>query len=132
QRNVSGFIGEVFSRFFAAEVDGFVTNPHPDGRPDLLDVSSKEAREYFDMKCFIRLRDGSSAPNKSYLAPFKYGGIEVKATIGNPFSDYRARLKKELGLNEFVVKFPRVNYLNSIAYWGHHTGCENMVGLYYD
>jgi hypothetical protein len=132
QRNLSGFIGEVFSRVFAAEVDGFVVNPHADGRPDLLDVSTKEALEYFHQRCFSRSKDGSLAPNKSLLTPFKYGGIEVKATIGNPVNDYRTRLKKDLGLNDFYVGLPRVNYLNSMTYWGHHTDCENLIGLYYD
>jgi len=132
QRNLSGFIGEVFSRVFAAEVDGFAVNPHADGRPDLLDVSAKEAFEHLRLKCFSRSEYGSLAPNKSLLAPFKYGGIEVKATIGNPLNDYRARLKKDLGLNSFYVGLSRVNYLNSITYWGHHTDCENLIGLYYD
>ena len=132
QRNLSGFTGEVFARIFAVEIDGFVTNPHADGRPDLLDVSSTEALEHFRLKCFDHSDDGALAPNKSYLAPFKYGGIEVKSTIGNPVSNYRARLQKELGLNEFFVGLPRVNYLNSITFWGHHTSCENLIGLYYD
>jgi len=132
QRNVSGFVGEVFPHVFATHIDGFVINPHADGRPDLLDVSSKEAHEYFRSKCFSPSNDGSIAPNKSQLTPFKYGGIEVKASIGITFSDYRARLKNKVGLNEFTVKFSRINYINSIGYWGHHTGCDNMIGLYYD
>jgi len=132
QRNLSGFIGEVFASFFALEIDGFVTNPHADGRPDLLDVSSKEALEHFRLKCFDQSDDGVLTPNRSYLAPFKYGGIESKSTIGNPVSNYRARLQRELGKSEFFVGLPRVNYLNSITFWGHHTGCENLIGLYYD
>jgi len=132
QRNLSGFIGEVFSRVFVVEVDGFVTNPHADGRPDLLDVSSQDALEYFRSKCFDNSDNSRQAPSKACLTPFKYGGIEVKATIGNPVANYRTRLKKELGQPEFFVGLPRVNYLSSITYWGHHTSCENLIGLYYD
>ena len=132
QRNISGFIGEVFVRVFSVEINGFVTNPHADGRPDLLDISSKEAFEHFRLKCFSQSDDGVPAPNRSYLAPFKYGGIEVKATIGNPVSNYRIRLRRKLGKHAFSVGLPRINYLSSITYWGHHRSCENLVGLYYD
>jgi hypothetical protein len=132
QRNLSGFIGEVFSRVFAREVQGFVINPHADGRPDLLDVSTEEALQYYRTKCFVRSKDESLAPNKSLLAPFKYGGIEVKASIGNPPSDYRTRLKEDGNSEGFSVGVPRVKYLSSITYWGHHRDCDNLLGLYYD
>jgi len=132
QRNLSGFIGEVFSRVFARELRGFMVNPHADGRPDLLDVSTDVALQYYRNECFTRSKDGSTAPNKSLLAPFRYGGIEVKASIGNPSSDYRALLREHEGLNSFSVGMPRVKYLSSITYWGHHPDCDNLLGLYYD
>ncbi len=132
QRNLSGFVGEVFSKVFVAVAKNFVNNPHPDGRPDLLDLSTNEAFDYYNAECFSRSSYGSRIPKKALLAPFKYGGLEVKASIGIPISEYRTRLKEERGLSEFSVGIPRVSYLHSLGYWGHHTGCENMVGLYYD
>ena len=132
QRNLSGFIGEVFVRFFAAEAKGLVVNPHPDGRPDLIDVSSRESLDYFKENCFSRCADGSVEPNKELLTPFRYGGVEVKATIGDRVSGYRERLRSERGLNDFAVRVPRVNYIRSINFWGHHSDCRNLIGLYYD
>ena len=132
QRNLSGFIGEVFSRVFAREARGFVVNPHADGRPDLLDISTEEALQHYHAKCFVRSKDGSLAPNKSHLAPFKYGGIEVKASIGNHPNDYKTLLKEDGNSDGFTVGTPRVKYLSSITYWGHHPDCDNLMGLYYD
>src|SRR5690606_20381185 len=71
-------------------------------------------------------------PNKRYLAPFSYGGLEVKSTIGTPINNYVKRLRIELGIDEFYVGIPRIDYLYSINYWGHHAGCDNLVGVYYD
>ena len=132
QRNISGFIGEVFTRFFSNKISGYITNPHADGRPDLLDMRSEEAIEHFSQSCMVQSNDGDLFPDRSSLAPFKYGGLEVKSTIGNPVTNYKKRLASELGENGFSIGLPRINYLNSITYWGHHTSCENLIGLYYD
>ena len=132
QRNLSGFIGEVFGRVFAKTISGYLVNPHADGRPDLLYVKSPESLKYFDQKCLTLSEDGGLVPNRSVLAPFKYGGVEVKTTIGSPVNNYKKRLKDDTGLNGFLVGTPRINYLSSITYWGHHTSCENLLGLYYD
>jgi len=132
QRNISGFVGEVFSNIFAKNIDGFVVNPHGDGRPDLLDIMSEKAKKSFHLDCFERSEDGELFPRRSYLAPFKYGGLEVKSTIGSPVNNYKELLRSEVGVNSFSIGFPRINYLNSITYWGHHTSCENLLGLYYD
>jgi hypothetical protein len=57
--------------------------------------------------------------------------MEVKATIGNPINGYKHQLSK-LGISEFYVGMPRIDYLSTITYWGHHTSCENLIGLFYD
>ena len=44
QRNISGFVGEIFKHILAAKHEGFIANPHPDGRPDILSVDTKEIR----------------------------------------------------------------------------------------
>ena len=132
QRNLSGFIGEVFSRVFTKWISGYLVNPHADGRPDILDVKSPESLNYFNKECLTLSEDGDLVPNRSVLAPFKYGGVEVKTTIGSPINNYKKRLYDDMGLNGFLVGTPRINYLSSITYWGHHTSCENLLGLYYD
>ncbi len=132
QRNISGFIGEVFARAFAAAVPGYVVNPHGDGRPDLLDVVSTTSRDYLHQECSHQVRN-RSIPAKEKLAPFKYGGIEIKTTVGTPSRTYdREALKSQSGVTEFDVGIPRIDYLSSLKYWGHHKDCESLLGLYYD
>ena len=132
QRNLSGFVGEVFVKSFQKLIDGYACNPHGDGRPDILDVTSKTSFSYFQNYCFSQNEDDKPSPIRSSLAPFKFGGLEVKSTIGNPVHNYKALLERDLNLTGFSVGLPRINYLKTITYWGHHTSCENLVGLYYD
>lgn len=132
QRNLSGFVGEVFSRTFEKSIEGFKSNPHADGRPDILDLTSKQALVYFNKECLLKERDGSLKPNRATLAPFKYGGLEVKCSIGISVSKYKELLLVDTGQKNFNIGMSRIKYLQSITYWGHHTSCENLVGLYYD
>jgi hypothetical protein len=132
QRNVSGFVGEVFSRFFSRGIEVFKFNPHADGRPDLLDVSTAEAMRHLENQCHRRTRSGDLMPLRQLLAPFKYGGIEVKATIGTPVARYKQQLKDSIGTNNFRVGMSRLEYLDSITFWGHHKDCSSLLGLYYD
>lgn len=130
QRNISGVIGEIFSQFLAAGDDLLVNNPHPDGRPDVLCVPDEEVSKYLDT-CFIVIR-GKRIPLKTMLAPFKYGGVEVKCTIGNPVQSYKEKLQEDYGIGEFYIGFPRVEYLSNLNWWAHHTKSSKMLGLYYD
>ena len=132
QRNLSGFVGEVFTNFFAKRVHDFRVNPHADGRPDLLDLSSPVALQHLTRDCLIQTEEGYSMPVRALLAPFKYGGIEVKSSIGSPVANYKARLTQSRGVTGFQVGEARVDYLGSITFWGHHTSCGSLLGLYYD
>jgi hypothetical protein len=131
QRNLSGFVGEVFVKSFARVVDGYRENPHADGRPDILDLTTEDSRDHLERDCLVPGEEGR-IPRRSRLAPYKYGGLEVKASIGDPVAKYKARLADEQGVSAFQVGMPRIDYLSSITYWGHHASCENLVGLYYD
>jgi hypothetical protein len=131
QRNLSGFIGEVFVKSFEKVVDGYSGNPHADGRPDILDLTTDEAEAHFERDCFAGGASGP-VPLRGLLAPFKYGGLEVKASIGSPVAKYKDRLAEDFGVGGFLVGMPRIDYLDSITYWGHHASCENLIGLYYD
>lgn len=117
QRNLSGFVGEVFKHSISAYTDRYTPNPHPDGRPDLLDLSMKESRSFFSDHCFSE--DG--APQRSRLAPYPFGGIEVKSCIGS--------LKNA---SKFPIGKPRHEAVTSINYWAHHAHECELLGLYYD
>ena len=131
QRNLSGFIGEVFANAFVKQVAGYAVNPHADGRPDLLDLATRAARRHLEHECF-QPGERNPVPLKTPLAPFRYGGLEVKTSIGSPVSGYKKRLAANEGVASFSIGMPRIDYLRSITYWGHHASCDNLLGLYYD
>lgn len=128
QRNLSGLVGEIFSRFFCKKFNPFVNNPHPDGRPDIIYLANKEIEDYYYKECFI----SSSKPIKSKLSPFPYDGIEVKCTIGNHKNNYNRQLEIETGSKVFDIGIPRINYLSDLVWWAHHTHSKSLIGLYYD
>lgn len=130
QRNISGVIGEIFSHFLAAGNDMLVNNPHPDGRPDVLCVPNKKVGEYLE-SCFT-LIGGKRIPLKTKLAPFEFGGLEVKCTIGDPIPGYKEKLQKDHHINDFSIGFSRIEYLSNLNWWAHHTKSSRMLGLYYD
>jgi hypothetical protein len=117
QRNLSGFIGEIFKHALAKNAPGLAINPHPDGRPDLLDIRSEESRNYFDTEC---LDNETGQPIRSRFAPYLYGGVEVKCSIG------------DLASGAPTIGVSRANQVRSITYWAHHRHACNLLGLYYD
>ena len=131
QRNLSGFIGEVFSNTFIKIVPGYCKNPHGDGRPDLIDLCHPHSHKYFHESCIAINEKKEIVPIKKFLTPYQYGGMEVKCSIGTPQDDYKEVLL-QMGKLEFAINMPRINLLSSITYWGHHNGCENLIGIYYD
>ncbi|MDD6208938.1 MAG: hypothetical protein PUB10_10510 [Clostridiales bacterium] len=129
QRNISGFVGEIFKHILAAKHEGFVANPHPDGRPDILSVDTKEIQDYYE-NCFITVNE-RSVPIKDLFTPFKYGGLEVKCSIGSSGKPQNTRYIQDHG-HTFDLYEPRVGYLNGITWWAHHSSSSNLLGLYYD
>ncbi len=127
-RNLSGFVGEVFSRVFALKVDRFRVNPHADGRPDLIDVASEPVAEYFSKKCFGTDGGGKPFPLKKMLAPFKHGGLEVKATIGTPRSSSKAEMKSAGVPAGFALGTSRVGYLTVHHVLGAPRSLRELVG----
>lgn len=131
QRNLSGVIGEIFSRFFVNKFNDFIINPHPDGRPDILHLSNENIHNYYHKQCFTNI-DGKSIPIKSKLSPFPYDGIETKCTIGSPKNNYKLQLENNTGKKNFEIGMPRIDYLSDLIWWAHHTHSRNLFGLYYD
>ncbi|SFQ37362.1 hypothetical protein SAMN05421670_1811 [Psychrobacillus psychrotolerans] len=133
QRNLSGLIGEIFSVFLAKKSNFLLNNPHPDGRPDIIFCRNDVELDYFTKGCFIDVGD-RKFPLKSALAPYLYGGIEVKCTIGDPIKEYRKTIREEYNnvKENFELYMPRVKYLKDLNWWAHHTHSSNLLGLYYD
>ena len=118
QRNLSGLVGEIFKHALSNASSSLVPNPHPDGRPDLLDLRSAESEKHYLEDCFESFDE---IPRRALFAPFKYGGLEVKATIGDT-----------PGGAALGIGTSRVHFVKSINYWAHHQHECDLLGLYYD
>ena len=118
QRNLSGFVGEVFKSALHHHTRWLQPNPHPDGRPDLLDLGSAAALEHYINECHD---SRSHLPVKSLLTPFRFGGFEVKCAVGSVRS-----------AAEFPICRSRVHAVTGITYWAHHKHACKLIGLYYD
>ncbi len=119
QRNLSGFLGEIFKKVICELDKHFVLNPHPDGRPDILYLQDPFVLKHFNEKCFDQI---TKLPLRSFLAPFQFDGIEVKASIGS----LRGLAK------DFPIGKSRINDISSINYWAHHRHACKLLGIYYD
>ncbi len=129
QRNISGFIGEIYKNILANSFPDLRANPHPDGRPDILALDTPEAIKHFS-ECFADV-NGRSIPIKDMLTPFEFGGLEVKCSIGSSGKPQTQQFISEFG-HSFALYEPRVGYLNGITWWAHHSSSSNLLGLYYD
>lgn len=129
QRNISGFIGEIYKNILANKFDNLIPNPHPDGRPDILSLDTEEIKEYY-ATCFRNI-NGRLMPIKDMLTPFQFGGLEVKCSIGSSGNLQTTRFIADYG-HSFSLYEPRVGYLNGITWWAHHSNSSNLLGLYYD
>lgn len=122
-RNLSGFIGEFFvSSLEMVSNQDLAKNPHQDGYPDLL-LIKEEAQEYFDS--IVDVVDGKLYPKeKSLFSPFKYGGLEVKATCGSTPS---AKV-----LPKPLIGEQRVHILTGFDWKAHHRETNNLISIYWD
>lgn len=125
QRNLSGFIGEVYKSFLDDTLKIIKMNPHPDGRPDLIFYNNIE---YYNSG-FKRINE-KLMPNKKFFTPYKYGGIEIKCTIGS--HSISKKEKTERNHKPFEIYESRIEFLKGITYMAHHAHNINLLGLYYD
>lgn len=130
--NISATVGEIYARFLCKEMpELLVSNPHPDGRPDVLCLSTDEAKLYYK-GCFTN-SGGKEVPIKSMFTPFLYGGIEIKCTIGSSFSSsHKAFLRAHYGVESFPIGVQRVDFLKNVNWVAHHVQNVDLLGLYYD
>lgn len=123
-RNLSGMIGEYFARSVQKIADGKLeSNLHQDGYPDLLLVNTPQKKAYFDS--LYTISNGRKYPiDKEHFSPFKYGGIEVKATCGS--TPPASKVPKPL------IGEQRVSLINSFDWKAHHRTTNHLLGVLWD
>ena len=121
-RNLSAFVGEVFSKCVEKNSNGLLmSNPHQDGYPDLLLLDKKGIEELGRLK--NRMKE------KAPFSPFKNGGIEIKATVGSVPTP--AQCKKK-GFEKPQIGDQRIQLLKSYDWKAHHRETNNLIGLLWD
>ena len=126
-RNLSGMIGEYFARSVQKISKGKLeSNLHQDGYPDLLLVNTAKKKQYYDS--LYTIKGGKKYPNdKEHFSPFKYGGIEVKATCGStPAANAAKNITKPL------IGEQRVTLINSFDWKAHHRNTNHLLGVLWD
>ena len=123
-RNLSGMIGEYFARSVMRISNGKLeSNLHQDGYPDLLLVDTQRKKSYFET--LYTEKDGKRYPiDKEHFSPFKYGGIEVKATCGS--TPPASRVPKPL------IGEQRVSLINSFDWKAHHRTTNHLLAVLWD
>lgn len=123
-RNLSGMVGEYFAKSiqkFSGE--NLHSNLHQDGYPDLLLIDTEDKKQYFNTLFFEK--DGKIYPkDKSLFSPYKYGGIEIKATCG---STPPASLIAKPAIGE-----QRIHLVNKFDWKAHHRETNNLLAVFWD
>lgn len=123
-RNLSGLVGE----YFASSVQKFSedclhSNLHQDGYPDLLLTNNSERLDYFK-NLYTEIAGKKYPKNKALFSPFKYGGIEIKATCGSTPS--ASIVPKPL------IGEQRIDLLQSFDWKAHHRDTNNLLSIIWD
>ena len=123
-RNLSGLVGEYFAKSLQFNSNGFLhSNLHQDGYPDLLLINNKERLDYFNS--LYTVNNGKMHPkDKSLFSPYKYGGIEVKATCGSTPS--ASKQPKPL------IGEQRISLVTGFDWKAHHRETNNLLGIFWD
>lgn len=124
-RNLSGFVGEYFSKSIAFNSNNSLTsNLHQDGYPDLLLINTDEKKTY--LKTLYTENNGKKHPiSKEVFSPFKYGGIEIKATCGSVPSASNKYTKP-------IIGDKRIKDLNKFDWKAHHRKTNNLLAVLWD
>lgn len=123
-RNLSGMIGEYFARSIVKVANGKLeSNLHQDGYPDLLLVDTPTKQSY--LHSLYTEKDGKRYPiDKEHFSPFKYGGIEIKATCGS--TPPASKIAKPL------IGEQRVGLINSFDWKAHHRTTNHLLAVLWD
>lgn len=123
-RNLSGVVGEYFGKSLQKFSDNnLFSNLHQDGYPDLLLTNTSEKFKYFSS--LYTEKNGKKYPKEKMLfSPYKYGGLEVKATCGD--TPPASQVPKPL------VGEQRIDLLKSFNWKAHHRDTNNLIGVLWD
>lgn len=123
-RNLSGMVGEYLGKSIQRMSDGNLhSNLHQDGYPDLLLTNTHDRKEYFNS--LYTVVNGKKYPHdKASFSPYRYGGIEVKATCGSTPS--AKQVPKPL------IGEQRISLINSFDWKAHHRETNNLIGVLWD
>ena len=124
-RNLSGFVGEVLvSSIDNVTSHKVVKNLHQDGYPDLLLNDTEDKQKYLATTYVVK--DGKKYPNsKELFSPYKYGGLEIKATCGSTPSQ-SAKFRKP------IIGEQRIQSINGFDWKAHHRTTNNLIGVLWD
>lgn len=123
-RNLSGMVGEYFVKSVQKNSEEALhSNLHQDGYPDLLLTNTEERLAYY---CSLyTVKGGKKYPkDKALFSPFKFGGIEVKATCGSTPS--AASVPKPL------IGEQRIDLMNKFDWKAHHRKTNNLLAILWD
>jgi len=123
-RNLSGMVGEYFAKSVERFSHGRLhSNLHQDGYPDLLRTDTPERSAYYQ-SLYTEI-DGKKYPkDKSLFSPFKYGGVEVKATCGS--TPPASKSPKPL------IGEQRIGKLTSFDWKAHHRETNHLLSILWD
>lgn len=136
-RNLSTFVSKMFAKSLAKKSGGrFITNPHPEGSPDLLLMDATGESFLAQVKARVGLKE------KSAFAPFAAGGVEIKATCGGILSAAqcarRQRTRPGLGENRIAVMRAyewRTQHLDNAPLlallWDFIDGAPHVVAVFF-
>lgn len=111
-RNLSGIVGEYFGKSIQRfSHDALHSNLHQDGYPDLLLTYTEEQKAYF--ATLYTEKNGRKYPkDKALFSPYRFGGLEVKATCGStPSASVRPKP---------LIGEQRITLVNSFDWKAHH------------
>lgn len=123
-RNLSGIVGEYLGKSIQHISNGNLhSNLHQDGYPDLLLTNTPIRKKYFES--LYSVVDGKKYPHdKASFSPYKYGGIEVKATCGS--TPPASQIPKPL------IGEQRISLINSFDWKAHHRETNSLLGILWD
>jgi len=124
-RNLSALVGEYFAKSVERNSKGKLTsNLHQDGYPDLLLVDTEEKHDYFTS--LFMVEGGRKYPyRKQDFSPFRYGGIEIKATCGSTPTATETIPKPLIGQQ-------RIRLVDGFDWKAHHRETNYLLSILWD
>ena len=123
-RNLSGMVGEYFAKSVQKNSEEALhSNLHQDGYPDLLLTNTNERLLYY-YSLFIEKEGRKYPKDKALFSPFKFGGVEVKATCGSTPS---AKIVPKPLIGE-----QRIDLMNKFDWKAHHRETNNLLAILWD